>query len=145
MFRVVLDANQFVSALLSPHGPSAQVLNAWHGGLFELLLSPSIIEEIRRVLNYPRLAKIHKKKPEEIGLLLEDLEVLAYIVPGKSSLTIVADDPSDDKYLIAALEGDAKFIVTGDSHLLEIREYEGVKILTAREFLRDLEAIRAKK
>jgi len=57
----------------------------------------------------------------------------------------VLEDPTDDKYLVAALEGDAKFIVTGDSDLLKIQEYEGVKILTARAFLKEMELTRRKK
>lgn len=145
MFRVVLDANQFVSAVLSPDGPPAKVLNAWREGLFELVTSPSIINEIRRVLNYPRLSKIHKKSPEEIDLFLKEFEALALSTPEKLSLSIVVDDPTDDKYLIAASEGEARFIVTGDSDLLKIREYEGVRIITAGEFLKELNKIGEKK
>jgi hypothetical protein len=140
MFRAVLDANQFVSAILSPDGVPAKVLNAWRGGLFELITSQSIIDEIRRVLNYPRLSKIHRKSSKEIDLFLEDLEILSFVAPEKLSLSVVSDDPTDDKYLVAALEGEAKFIVTGDSDLLKIREYEGVKIVTAGAFLKELEA-----
>jgi uncharacterized protein len=145
MFRVVLDANQFVSAILSPDGPPAKVLNSWREGLFELVTSPSIIDEIRRVLNYPRLSKIHKKSPEEIDLFLEELAVLSFSTTEKLSLSIVVDDPTDDKYLVAALEGGAKFIVTGDSDLLKIREYEGIRIVTAREFLKELKAVGERK
>jgi putative PIN family toxin of toxin-antitoxin system len=143
MFRVVLDANLFVSAILSPHGAPGQVLNAWREGFFELVASRSIIEEIRRVLNYPKLSKVHKKSAKEIDLFLEDLDVLSFVTPEKLDLS-VAGDPADDKYLIAALEGEARFIVTGDKDLLKIREYEGVKIVTARELLRELELLKRK-
>ena len=145
MFRVVLDANQFVSAILNPNGPPAKVLNGWREGLFELVTSPSIIDEIRKVLNYPRLSKIHKKSSKEIDLFLEDLENLSFVALEKLPLFVVLEDPTDDKYLVAALEGDAKFIVTGDSDLLKIQEYEGVKILTARAFLKEMELTRRKK
>ena len=140
MFRVVFDANQFVSAIIRPDGLPAKALNAWREGLFELVISPSIISEIRRVLSYPKLYKIHKKSSKEIDLFLEDFEVLAFLVPEKLSLSVVANDPSDDKFLVAALEGSASFIVTGDSDLLKIQEYEGVKIVTPREFLEELKA-----
>jgi len=144
MFRIVLDANIFVSAILSPNGVPAQVLNTWHEGFFELVISSSIIEEIRRVLNYPKLKKFHKKSAKEIYLFLDDLEVLTFFAPEKSSLSI-SDDPSDDKYINAALEGGAKFLITGDNDLLKIQEYEGIKIITPREFLIELEMIRRKK
>ncbi|MGH7807796.1 MAG: putative toxin-antitoxin system toxin component, PIN family [Thermodesulfobacteriota bacterium] len=92
------------------------------------------------MLSYPKLYKIHKKSSKEIDLFLEDFEVLAFLVPEKLSLSVVANDPSDDKFLVAALEGSASFIVTGDSDLLKIQEYEGVKIVTPREFLEELKA-----
>jgi len=49
--RVVLDANQFISAVLVPVGHPAQILQAWRGRRFDLVLSPSIIAEIRQVLS----------------------------------------------------------------------------------------------
>jgi len=60
-------------------------------------------------------------------------------------LSIVADDPTDDKYLVAAIEGEARFIVTGDSDLLKIRKYEGIEIVTAREFLKELKVMTRKR
>ncbi len=55
--RMVLDANQFVSAVLVPYGRPAQILRAWREGAFELVLSLPILAEIRRVLLYPRSSK----------------------------------------------------------------------------------------
>src|SRR3989304_7960724 len=98
MFRVVLDANQFVSAILNPNGPPAKVLNGWREGLFELATSPSIIDEIRKVLNYPRLSKIHKKSPRETDHFLEDLEILSFLAPEKLSLFVVLDDPRSEEH-----------------------------------------------
>jgi len=144
MFRTFLDANQFVSAILSPEGPPAEVLNMWREGAFELVVSPQIIEEIRRVLNYPHLSKHHKRSSKEIDQFLEELELLSFLAPGKLSLSVVKNDPSDDKYLAAAVEGEAQFIVTGDSHLLRIREYLGIYIVTAREFLEALGEVEGK-
>ncbi len=138
MFRAVLDANQFVSAILHSSGNPAKALNAWRSGSFELVISPSIVEEIRRVLNYPRLARIHKKGPEEIDELLDDLAALAFVSPGKLKLRVIRQDPSDDIYVVAAVEAEARFIVTGDADLLNIEESEGIRIVTAREFLREI-------
>ncbi len=138
MFRAVLDANQFVSATLHSSGNPAKALNAWRRGYFELVVSPSILDEIRRVLNYPRLARIHKKSPVEIDEFLEDLAVLAFVSSGKLNLRVTHRDPSDDIYLIAAVEAEARFIVTGDSDLLDIEVYRGIRIVTAREFLGEL-------
>jgi len=137
MFRVVLDANQFVSALLNAHGFPARILNAWRHGIFELVLSVSILEEIRRVLNYPRLRRVHKKSAAEIDSFLEDLSVLAFMAPELIQLFVVKD-PDDNKFLVAAVESESKYLVTGDSDLLKIMEYDSVKIVTAREFVQEL-------
>lgn len=137
MFRVVLDANQFVSALLNAYGFPTRILNAWRDGAFELAISSSILEEIRRVLNYPRLAKIHKKSAVDIDVFLEDLRVVAYLTPEILQLSIVKD-PDDNKYLVAAVESEARFLVTGDSDLLRIIEYENVRIVAPREFVQEL-------
>ena len=138
MFRAVLDANQFVSATLHSLGNPAKVLSAWRSGRFELVISRPIVEEIRRVLNYPRLARIHKKRSGEIHEFLDDLTVLAFVSPGKLKLRVVQGDPSDDIYVIAAVEAEARFIVTGDRDLLGIEEYRGIRLVTAREFRHEL-------
>lgn len=59
MIRAVLDANVFVSAILSPQGIPAKLLTAWGNDGFELVESPAILKEIERVLRYPRIAKRH--------------------------------------------------------------------------------------
>ena len=54
---------------------------------------------------------------------------------GDREVRAVKDDPDDDKYLAAALIGRAGFVVSGDHHLLDLGEYQGVTILTPRRFL----------
>lgn len=138
MFRAVLDANQFVSAVIRSAGNPAKVLNAWRADRYELVVSPPIIREIRRVLMYPRLARIHRKGPPEIDEFLDDLAELAFVASGMLDLRVVSRDPTDNIYISAAVEATARFIVTGDSDLLELEEYEGISIVTAREFLGEL-------
>jgi putative PIN family toxin of toxin-antitoxin system len=53
--RVVIDANVFISGLLSRNGPPGQILDAWIDGLFLIFLSPQIAGEIQRALEYPRI------------------------------------------------------------------------------------------
>ena len=138
--RVVLDANQFVSAVLVPVGHPAQILRAWREGRFELALSPSIVAEIRRVLLYPRLRKKHGWSEEQIDTFLKGLTKAATITLEQLSVRVVDDDPTDDKYLACALEADASYIVTGDGHLQRLGIYQGVKIVSPAVFLRILEA-----
>lgn len=66
MIRAVLDANQFASALIKPDSNPAKVLNCLKDNLFQLVISASIVEEIKRILLYPKLRKIHGLEAEEI-------------------------------------------------------------------------------
>jgi len=133
--RVVLDANQFVSAVLVPGGRPAQILQAWRTGHFELVLSPAILAEIRRVLLYPRLQRKHGWSEAQIDDFLAGITSAATLMPGTLSIQAVPDDPTDDKYVACALEAGAKYIVSGDKHLTRLRRYQGIEIVTTAFFI----------
>ena len=137
--RAVLDANQFISAVLVPHGHPTQVLQAWREGRFELVVSLAILAEVRRVLLYPRLRARHGWGSAEVDEFLDRLRAAVQIVPGQLALQVVRDDPTDDKYVSCAVEADADCIVSGDQHLLDLGVYRDIPILTVREFLERLE------
>ena len=63
------------------------------------------------------------------------LGLVADVVKGEGILNVVIDDPDDNKYLAAAIDGCADYLVSGDSHLLDIREYEELRVVTPRRFL----------
>jgi len=139
MIRAVLDANLFVSSLIEPRGNPARIFRELiESQSFELVLSPPILEEIRRVLNYPRLRKHLASDPEEIEEYLLSLGLIAILVEGKRQLQAIEEDPEDDKYLACAIEANAEYIVSGDEHLLAIGEYEGIKIVSPQEFVKIL-------
>jgi putative PIN family toxin of toxin-antitoxin system len=62
----VLDANVLVSGILSPKGAPAKVLTAWHAEQFHLVLSEAVLDEIDRVLHYPRIATRHRWSEERL-------------------------------------------------------------------------------
>lgn len=136
--RVVLDANQFVSAVLVPYGRPAQILQAWQERAFELVLSPPILAGICRVLLYPRLRKKHGWGEKEVDAFLDGLRTAALIVPGELCVRVVAEDPTNDKYISCALEASADYIVSGEEHLKRIGNYRGIRILSPVEFLQDV-------
>lgn len=134
MLRAVLDANVYVSAVLQPDGPPGRVIERFlRAAALEVVLSPAIVDEVLRALAYSKVRKRIRGRIEP-ELWFEDIVMLADIVPD-SRLSGVCDDPDDDKYVAAALEGQAGFVVTGDQGLLALGEYEGVRIVTARAFL----------
>jgi uncharacterized protein len=135
VLRVVLDANVYVSALIRPEGPPGQIIRRFlRADAFEIVLSPAIVEETVRALGYPKVRK-HIRAGVDPELWFEDVLLLAQLVPGDYALSGVSADADDDKYFAAAVEGRATMVVTGDPHLLTIKEYGGVRVVTPRVFL----------
>ena len=140
MLRAVLDANVVVSALVRPEGPPGRILDrVARGDGLRAVVSPAILDEYRRSLAYPKLRRYLRLPAAEVSAWVDALALVADIVPGEHVVAVVAADPDDDKYLSAALEGRATFVVSGDRHLLEVGTYEGVRVVTPREFVDLLE------
>jgi uncharacterized protein len=136
MIRVVLDANQYVSALLKPHSNPAKIIRLVYEGDLALLLSHEILDELRRVLAYPKIKKLHRRTPEEIERFFLKLERIAVVTPGLLDVSAITDDPSDNIYLACAVEGSADFIISGDHHLTDLRGFEGIPIVNPAMFLK---------
>ena len=139
MLKIVLDTNVFVSALINPRGKPAQILNYVFENKVRLFTSPSIIEELERVLSYPKLVKRHGLEKQELKKFVSDLLSILSLVEGKKAIEVIAEDPADNNYLSCVVDAKADFIVSGDIHLLNLREYEGIQIITPAQFLEMLE------
>jgi len=126
--------------VLNPLGTPAQLYALWHAGRYDVLMSAAILAEMTRVLRYPKIATRHAWSDAQHQAFLEDIMALALSTPGTLALTVIADDPSDNRYLECAVEGDTGFLVTGDRLLLDLGTYEGIVILTPRAFLERLQA-----
>ena len=139
MIRAVLDANVLVSALIRPQGPPGRiVLRLLKDRAFELVVSPSTLDELSRSLGYPRVRRYLRSTQQEIDTWIESLAIVADVVEGGLRPHVVTEDPDDDIYIGAAIEGMAHYIVSGDRHLLDVAEIEGIQIVTPREFIRIL-------
>ena len=138
MLRVVLDTNQFVSALLNPEGPAFEILKA--SGLegeqkYELVISDEILSEFRKVISYPRIQKLHKWSKEKVEIFITLLREIAHIDESQSRERIVIEDPDDDKFFHLAIKTGAQYIVSRDIHLLNVKEFRGVRVLKPEVFL----------
>lgn len=135
MLRVVLDANVYVSAAIRPGGPPGVILERFlRTKAFEVVLSPAIVSETLRALAYPKIRRL-LPSAHAAQDWFEDVVVLADLVAGDAKVSGVCEDPDDDKYFAAAVEGRASVIVTGDHRLLAVAEHAGVRVITPREFL----------
>ena len=136
MIKIVVDANLFASALIKPDSNQGKILELIRQNQVELVISPAIIKEIKRILLYPKIKKYHQKTDQELDRYFDDLLIFAWVVEGKAEIDVIQADPTDNKYLACALEGEADYIVSGDRHLLDVGLYQGIKIIKAKAFLK---------
>ena len=142
MIRAVLDANVFVSAVIRPEGPPGQIFSLLlHDDAFVLVMSPTIVTEIADALRYPAVRRCIRGRIDAIHWL-DSILLLADLVDDGKLPTRASVDPDDDKYLHAAVAGRASVIVSGDQHLLDLGEYNGIPIVRPRTFLGLLESAR---
>lgn len=131
--KVVLDTNVYISAF---NHKERQIFQVWQCAVenkYLLLVSPPIIKEIadvlRNVFNWEEKAIIrHLKLVAKVGII---------IVP-KIILSVIQEDPKDDRILECAVEGKANLIVSGNKHLQRLKIYEGIAIIKPVDFLRTL-------
>lgn len=135
MLRIVLDANQFISALLKPGSNPDLIMRMVREDRMTLIMSEDIRSEILRVLTYPKIAKRLACTNEQLASFIDRLGAVAVMTAGALTVDVIADDPSDNKYLACAMEGKADFIISGDHHLLDLRVFKGIRIITPVSFL----------
>jgi uncharacterized protein len=131
--RVVFDTNIFVSAFVIPGRQADAALLKAVEGEAQLVVSRAIIHELLDVL-----ARKFGRDPEELAHIAVFVAELADVVQPRRKLGVLRDD-ADNRILECALAGRADVIMTGDRAMLKLAEYQGVRIVTLREFLQILE------
>ena len=129
--KVVIDTNVVISALLFGGAPG-KLVAFWQQGIIKPAASKEIIDEYLRVLTYPKF----KLSEEEINYLLYQ-EILPYfdIIDVQPGPRIIKEDPEDDKFIRCASAAASKYIISGDQHLLALKKYQKITILSPSEFV----------
>ena len=131
MLRVVLDTNVLISAI-GWRGNPRKVLTLCIEGKLNLIRTQETSKELERVFQRPKFNFISMEKKRE---LLQYLTLISIKVTPEENVEVIRKDPEDNKFLDCAVAGKADYIVTGDRHLLELKEHEGIKIVTPSELL----------
>lgn len=131
---VVYDTNIIISGLLFS-GKQRTLLKHVIDHSVQLIISHSIIEEISDVIARNKF-KVHREL--QVISVAELIELSKLVHPSKK-VSVVESDPDDNMIIECAIEGNAEYIVTGDSDLLKIGDYAGIKIIDSDKFLRILE------
>ena len=135
---VVPDVNVLVSGTTTSQTPPSQILQAWRDGQIEIATSLPILEDLSRVLRYPRVVELTKMNDGEQTEYITTLQASAIVVPGTISVQ-VSSDPDDNKLFSCAIEAEADYIISGDKkHVLSIGEYQGIKTITPANFVKDV-------
>ena len=132
MIRLVLDTNVLVSALIMRGKPRELIFRIIEGKA-QLFLSKSILEEFANVAYDPKITKYVGEK--DLREFLKIIGSIAKLVKIRSKFKIVTHDPSDDVVLRTAFDGKVDYIVSGDEHLLSLREFRKIKIVSVSEML----------
>ncbi|GJQ35492.1 MAG: PIN domain-containing protein [Anaerolineaceae bacterium] len=128
MMRIVLDTNIFISSVLG--GKLKIIVDEWKAGKFKLIVSEAIAREYLDVINRPKF----NIPPIEIVTVTEFLLQAAEFVTPEEQIVVVVADPTDNKFLEAAIAGKVDYIVSGDRHLLELGSFREIPIIKAMDF-----------
>lgn len=130
--RVVFDTNVYISAILSSGNPR-RVLELASRNEIELLISDPILSEIERVLR----TKIFKTE-FQITTTLSGIRDISVLVSPGMKLSVIDRHEADNRIIECAVQGKAQYVVSGDRHVLSLKEYQGIKILSPTEFLGEI-------
>jgi len=83
----------------------------------------------------PRIKDLYDISNETIEELITEIYEKCDLVEGTYEVKVVEDDPKDNKFLACALEGKANYLITGDSHLANLKNYHGIQIISAKQLL----------
>lgn len=132
--RAVVDTNLLVSYLLTRRPPVAELIDVHLArGDYALLTSHVMLEELDRVLQYPRLHRYYDAETRVRFVAL--VAALSEIVDVPEAVPRICRDPDDDWIIACAVAGDADVIVSGDRDLLDLGQVGRIPVLSARQFL----------
>ena len=135
-YSVVIDTVVFVRSLLNPFSFSGRIFFA-HADDYRLILSAPIIREVLEVLRRPEITQkirfVAGMDTRRVLDLLSEAELVEV-----SDIPQISRDPKDDKFLATAVAGEADYVVSEDRDLLDLGEYQGIKIVDVGTFLKIL-------
>jgi putative PIN family toxin of toxin-antitoxin system len=134
--RAVMDINVLVSGVLG-RGVPFELLRWAEKNSLVIYASLEILAEVHRVLHYPKFQQYIDNQQTSPGELFAKIASLCTIIQVDQVVKGVCSDADDEKFLSCALAANVEVLVSGDRHLLNLVQYQSVRILTAREFYQE--------
>jgi len=132
MLKIVADTNVLVSSLIRRGKPHELILKI-DGIEIRLISSNILMDELTSVLAEERIARYVSSR--DVGRFLRYVGKRTTLVKVRSKFKVVNEDPRDDVFLNTAYSGKADYIISGDKHLIPLREFRGIRIVTVSEML----------
>ena len=130
MVRVVIDTNVYISAIFWG-GKPRMIIDLARDNKIQVIISEDIEQEI-----LDKLTTKFGLDSTDAGNVMTDFSTFTKPIKISNRIHVVKDDPDDDKFIECALECGAKFIISGDKHLLRLKNYEGIDIINVSTFLK---------
>jgi putative PIN family toxin of toxin-antitoxin system len=132
--KVVLDINILISAAIAKGKPRRLLIKGINKE-FDIVASKQLLNELKEVISRPKF----KLSLTEADKFVSTVKRTVKLVEINSNFKVVEEDPADDSILNVAYDSKADYIVSGDSHLLNLKKFKEIKIVTADEMLKILE------
>ena len=131
--KVVIDTNVVISAPLGKDTKPARI--------FELLIlekidnytSKEILDEVKRVFESPKISSLISEEKKDF--IIHNFKAFSNAIRPEIRLDVIKEDKADNKFLECALAAKASYIISGDKHLLRLRKFQDVSIVSPKEFL----------
>ncbi len=135
--RIVLDNNVFISGIFWKGVPN-EIIKIAEKGRLEIFTTKEILKELFSVLKREKFRFLFEEAKTEINEVFEKILGLVKICEPVKEIRVIKKDPSDNKFLACAISCQATFIVSGDVHLLELKEFQRISIISPRKLLKNL-------
>ena len=133
--RICLDTNIWLSAVFWS-GEANKLINIIKAKKLELVITKKILLEIVDVLNKEsKFQKFIEDRNLAVKDLIRTILYISEMVISNSELNIIKEHHSDNKILESAVDGNVDYLISYDNHLLKLKEYKNIKIITPQEFL----------
>jgi|TARA_Y100000310_G_scaffold121846_1_gene120545 hypothetical protein len=129
--RIVLDTNIFISGIFWEGNFSSKIIDLWKNKKLDLVSSIPLVEELVKTLSTFKIQMDKRMIKHWENMIIKNAIM---VIPSKN-FNIIEEDPDDNKILECAIEGNSDYIISQDKHLLKLKEFKGIKIITPIEFL----------
>ena len=136
--KIVLDTNTVISGLLWKGAPR-QILDLARSGSLTLFTSPELLAELANVLERKKFSARLVLAETNVDELVYGYAALAKTIRPAKIKPVIKADPDDNKVLACAKAAKAEIITSGDDHLLNLKEYEGIRTLTVNQLLAEVQ------